>query len=300
MPRKPRSRPTAISSSVLRGQQAIRKHRLHALLTGIVLFAAGPSVAADCKDGSICVDTVKQGEHVELHARNLREFPITYTLGIETQSLKVDGPKTVTSTLAPRESEQIMVLSGGDARRTVDYEYSYKWTVGDLHAVHDDQHLYSLPYASGKSYRIIQGYGSRFSHTGREEFAIDVDMKVGTPVHAARAGIVARVEESHSKGCWEDGCGNHANYIVILHDDGTTGEYYHLMQDGSQVEIGDSVSQGQMIGNSGNTGHTTMPHLHFAVYRPIEWGKTQSIPVRFQSADGIIDRPRRRAHYKAL
>ena len=60
---------------------------------------------------------------------------------------------------------------------------------------------------------------------GLEEFAIDVDMPIGTPVHAARAGVVARVEESHSKGCWEDGCGKYANYIVILHGDGTTGEY---------------------------------------------------------------------------
>jgi len=257
-------------------------------------------VAADCKDDWICVDTVNQGGNVELRARNLRDYPITYTLRIRTRDLKVDGPKTVTSTLAPNQSEQIMVLSGGDGRKDTDYRYSYDWTVGDKNAVHDDDHLYSLPYSSGKSYRIIQGYGSRFSHTGLEEFAIDVDLKIGTPVHAARAGVVARVEESNSKGCWEDGCGRYANYVVILHSDGTTGEYYHLMKDGSLMEVGDSVSQGQKIGYSGNTGHTTMPHLHFAVYRATDWGNTQSIPVRFQGADGIIDRPRRGGRYQAL
>jgi murein DD-endopeptidase MepM/ murein hydrolase activator NlpD len=279
---------------------AIRKRRLHAALTGIALFAAGPAVAADCKDDWICVDTISQGGNVELRARNLRDYPITYTLRIRTRDLKVDGPRTVTSTLAPNQSEQIMVLSGDEGRKEADYRYSYDWTVGDKDAVHDDDHLYSLPYTSGKSYRIIQGYGSRFSHTGLEEFAIDVDMKIGTPVRAARAGVAARVVESHSKGCWEDGCGRYANYIVILHNDGTTGEYYHLMKDGSLIEVGDSVSQGQMIGYSGNTGHTTMPHLHFAVYRATEWGNTQSIPVRFQGADGIIDRPRRGGRYQAL
>jgi len=273
---------------------------LHAALTGIALFAAGPAVAADCKDDWICVDTVNQGSNVELRARNLRDYPITYTLRIRTRDLKVDGPKTVTSTLAPNQSEQIMVLSGGAGRKDADYRYSYDWTVGDKNAVHDDDHLYSLPYTSGESYRIIQGYGSRFSHTGLEEFAIDVDLKIGTPVHAARAGVVARVEESNSKGCWEDGCGRYANYVVILHSDGTTGEYYHLMKDGSLMEVGDSVSQGQKIGYSGNTGHTTMPHLHFAVYRATDWGNTQSIPVRFQGADGIIDRPRRGGRYQAL
>jgi murein DD-endopeptidase MepM/ murein hydrolase activator NlpD len=124
-----------------------------------------------------------------------------------------------------------------------------------MDTVHDDDHLYSLPYASNKSYRVLQGFGSRFSHTGLEEFAIDIDMPVGTPVHAARDGVVAEVEESHNKGCWDDGCGNYANFIVILHSDGTTGEYYHLKKGGSAVAVGDTVTQGQKIGYSGNTGH---------------------------------------------
>jgi murein DD-endopeptidase MepM/ murein hydrolase activator NlpD len=258
------------------------------------------TVLADCKDEWICVDAINRGDDVELRAINLREYPITYTLRIRTRDLTVDGPRTVTRTLAPNQTEQVMVLSGGTPQREGDYGYSFEWTVGDKDAVHDDDHLYALPYTSGRSYRVIQGYGSRFSHTGLEEFAVDLDMPVGTPVHAARSGVVARVEESHSKGCWDDGCGQYANYVVILHNDGTTGEYYHLMENGSTVNVGDSVARGQRIAYSGNTGHTTMPHLHFAVYRATEWGNTQSIPVRFQSADGIIDRPRRGARYQAL
>ena len=269
-------------------------------MIGAAFLAACQVASADCKDEWICVDAVNQGGNVELRARNLRNFPITYTLHIRTRGLIVDGPKTVTRTLAPRQSEQVMTLSNSNGRRNGKYLYYFDWTVGDKDAVHDDDHLYSLPYASGRSYRVIQGYGSRFSHTGLEEFAIDLDMRIGTPIHAARAGVVARVEETHSRGCWEDGCGEFANYIVILHSDGTTGEYYHLRKNGAVVVVGDSVVQGQKIGYSGNTGHTTMPHLHFAVYRASDWGNTQSIPVRFQSADGIINRPRRGARYQAL
>lgn len=264
------------------------------------MLCMAQSAFADCKDEWICVDAVNQGGNIELRARNLRDYPITYTLRIRSRDLTVDGPETVTRTLAPNQTEQAMMLSHKSENNDGKYQMSFEWTVGDKDAVHDDDHLYSFPYSSGKSYRIVQGYGSRFSHTGLEEFAIDIDMPIGTPVHSARSGIVARVEESHSKGCWEDGCGRYANFIVILHDDDTTGEYYHLNQNGSLVDIGESVSQGQMIGYSGNTGHTTMPHLHFAVYRAIEWGKTQSIAVRFKSADGIIDRPRRRKRYQAL
>ena len=102
------------------------------------------------------------------------------------------------------------------------------------------------------------------------------------------------------KAARQDGCGRYANYVVILHNDGTTGEYYHLMQDGVLVDVGDSVARGQKIALSGNTGHTTMPHLHFAVYRATEWGNTQSIPVRFQSAQGTVKRPRHGARYQAM
>jgi murein DD-endopeptidase MepM/ murein hydrolase activator NlpD len=263
------------------------------------LVLATQAALADCRDGWICVEAIDQGSNIELRARNLRAFPITYTLQMRTQDVIVDGPRTVTHTLAPMQSDKAMVLEGGSRHNVNDFHYSLEWTVGDKDAVHDDDHLYSLPYASEKSYRVLQGYGSHFSHTGLEEFAVDFDMPVGTPVYAARGGVVARVEESNTRGCWEDGCGRYANYIVILHSDGTTGEYYHLQQDGAIVEIGDSVTQGQLIGYSGDTGHTTMPHLHFAVYRATSWGNTQSIPVRFESADGIIDRPRRGARYQA-
>jgi murein DD-endopeptidase MepM/ murein hydrolase activator NlpD len=266
---------------------------------GIGALAISTAIASGCRDDWICVDAVDQGGNVELRARNLREYPVTYTLSLRARDVAVAGARTVTRTLGPRESGQAMVLSG-DRSSALDYRYSLDWTVGDKDAVHDDHHLYALPYASGKAYRILQGYGSRFSHTGLEEYAIDFDMPVGTAVHAARSGRVARVEETHSRGCWEDGCGRYANYIVVLHSDGTTGEYYHLMQGGALVDVGDTVLQGEKIGYSGNTGHTTMPHLHFAVYRATTWGNTQSIPVRFEGAKGIIDRPSRGARHEAL
>lgn len=275
--------------------------RMPGMLTSLALIAVTGTALADCRDEWICVDAVDQGGNVELRARNLGDFPITYTLKISgTPHLQIDGPDTVTRTLAPRQSEQVMRLPGTGPAGDGQYRVSFDWTVGDKDAVHDDGHLYSLPYSSGQRYRVLQGYGSRFSHTGLEEFAIDFDMPIGTPVHAARAGVVARVEEGNSRGCWEDGCGKFANFVVILHSDGTTGEYYHLMQNGAIVSVGETVSQGQKIAYSGNTGHTTMPHLHFAVYRATDWGNTQSIPVRFRSIDGIIRKPRRGGRYQAL
>jgi murein DD-endopeptidase MepM/ murein hydrolase activator NlpD len=274
------------------------KNSIRVTAAAIALVVGSPA-SADCQDDWICVNAVDEGGNVELRAENLQDYPITYTLRVRTVYYDVAGPTTVTRTLAPQESARVMMLSREDGHPDGRYRYFFEWTVGDKDAVHDDDYVYALPYASGKSYRVLQGYGSRFSHTGLEAFAVDFDMPEGTPVHAARPGVVARVEESHSIGCWEDGCGRYANYVVILHDDGTTGEYYHLQKNGALVEVGDRVARGQKIGLSGNTGHTTMPHLHFAVYRATEWGNTQSIPVRFHSADGVVMRPRHGARYQA-
>lgn len=266
----------------------------------VAFFAALPAGASECKDESVCISAVENGAEVMLEARNLKNFPVTYTLRVRTQNFEIDGPATVTRTLGPLETEAVMTLSeeGGGTRG--EYRVFFEWTVGDKNAAHDDDHVYSLPYGAGRSYRVLQGYSSRFSHKGLEQFAVDFDMPEGTPVHAARGGIVARVEQSNTKGCWEKGCGRFANYIVVLHSDGTTGEYYHLQQNGALVEVGERVAQGQEIGLSGNTGHTTMPHLHFAVYRAADWGNTQSVPVRFMTEDGMIPRPRRGARYLAI
>ncbi len=268
--------------------------------SGLLLGEIAAAGEARCKDESVCIDAVERGDQVVLEARNLKNFPVTYTLRVRATNFEIDGPTTVTRTLGPLESEPAMELNDEGGGNRGEYRVYFEWTVGDKDAAHDDDHIYSLPYEPGESYRVLQGYNSRFSHKGLEQFAIDFDMSEGTPVYAARGGIVARVEESNTRGCWEKGCGRYANYIVILHSDGTTGEYYHLQKDGSLVAVGEIVEQGQEIGRSGNTGHTTMPHLHFAVYRATAWGNTQSIPVRFESEGGIIHRPRRGARYLAI
>lgn len=254
---------------------------------------------AQCRDEMICIDAIRDGAIVELEARNLSRVPLTFTVRARARDMTVDGPRTITRTLPAAGNETVMTLRDNSNRRQGNLRYSFDWAVGDMNAEHDDSYVYALPFAEGDSVRVLQGYNSRFSHTGLEEFAVDFDMPEGSTVRAAREGVVAALEESNHIGCFSDGCGKYANYIIVAHDDGTTGEYFHLQQNGALVEVGDAVERGQKIGLSGNTGHTTMPHLHFAVYRPVAWGSTQSIAVRFVSTDGIIERPRRGARYTA-
>lgn len=266
--------------------------------------AAG-SLSADelatmrCEREIVCIRERQSGDDVELLAHNLANFPVTLSVYARLRNYVAEPGRSLSRVLEAGETQRVMILRPRRPDASKNYRYWFDWSPGRLNAVHDDAYLYRLPYASGESFRVLQGFGSRFSHKGVNRYAVDFDMPVGTPVHAARAGVVVQTEARHNKGCWEDGCGKYANFIVVLHDDGTTGEYFHLRQNGVLVSTDEQIRKGQLIAYSGNTGHTTTPHLHFAVYRPGTWGKFESIPVRFRAREGLIKTPRRGGRYTA-
>lgn len=190
--------------------------------------------------------------------------------------------------------------TGGGRRDTMQWSSQmnrHDFVLGRVNADHDDDYQYRLPYGAAISYPVLQGYGSKFSHRGSEHFTVDFQMDVGTPVHAAREGVVALIEDSHEGACWTEGCGRLANFVVVLHRDGTTGEYFHLERGSVAVSVGEPVRRGQLLARSGNTGYTTLPHLHFGVYRAEPNGQTRSIAVRFLTRKGPIGTPRTGARY---
>ena len=115
--------------------------------------------------------------------------------------------------------------------------------------------------------RIDQGFDGQFSHDDEQNrYALDFAADIGTPVMAARAGTVMQVEAGFSKaGDMQETYAGRANFVRILHDDGSMALYAHLKTGGVLVRLGQKVEAGQQIGLSGNTGFTTGPHLHFAV-----------------------------------
>lgn len=147
----------------------------------------------------------------------------------------------------------------------------------------DSSYIYALPYPVGKSYLMVQGYFTRFSH--RHRAAIDFKMPEGTTITAARDGVVIRTEKNKNKGGLNKRYRKDANYIVVRHDDGTQAGYWHLQKGGVLVNVGDTVKQGQPIGLSGNTGLTAFPHLHFFVWLGNE-NNWKQIPTRFHTRHG--------------
>ncbi len=98
-----------------------------------------------------------------------------------------------------------------------------------------------------ESHSIIQYF--HWGHAG-----IDVVMPTGSNIVAAADGVV-EVAAWHAYG--------YGNVIVIDNYNGVRTLYAHLSE--FKIAIGDTVTQGQLIGLSGNTGNSTMPHLHMEV-----------------------------------
>ena len=148
----------------------------------------------------------------------------------------------------------------------------------------DTSYVYALPYEEGKTFRVIQGYFSPFTH--KERAALDFNMKRGTNITAAREGVVVRVKEDGTKGGLKSKYRSHGNNIVIQHADGSRAGYWHLQHNGALVNVGDTVQKGQVIALSGKTGYALVPHLHFLAWRS-GGGQWQQVATRFQTSKGI-------------
>ena len=146
----------------------------------------------------------------------------------------------------------------------------------------DSSYIYYLPFAKGSRFFLIQAYNSKMSHT--KELSLDFKMKQGSKICAARDGVVINTKEDSDLGGLNDAYLNEGNHIIIRHSDGSSAMYWHLQKDGVIINEGDSVTRGQHIGYSGNTGYTAFPHLHFQVQDK----NGNDIATRFLTKKGII------------
>jgi murein DD-endopeptidase MepM/ murein hydrolase activator NlpD len=146
-------------------------------------------------------------------------------------------------------------------------------------------YIYELPYEKGTKHRVVQGYGGLFSH--QHIAAIDFAMPPGTTVCAARGGVILSYRSDRDEGGIWPKYKNKANYIIIRHDDGSFGCYWHLQKNGVLVKSG-RVAAGQVIGLSGATGQVIRPHLHFSVKRVLNYEEDSFIRTYFKTTKGTI------------
>ncbi len=157
-----------------------------------------------------------------------------------------------------------------------------------------------MPVLAGRGGIVIAGRASAknscFDKTAcdEEDFFCCIESTGGvicTGGHPAKAGDACSANsdcDTVSPG--GDGvCRCAANYVAIEHEDGTVGIYAHMQKGGLDVEVGDRVFRGDVLGKTGNTGCSTGPHVHFHTIGTAgagtAWEKATK-PMRFQTTGG--------------
>ena len=228
----------------------------------------------------LSVDRHDDGGSMQLIAVNDCLCSVTFQILIRQSGIAaIPSGADYRATLAPRTREIMVQADTGVAKAGLGY--AWRTALGSPDAVHKAPRPYRVPFDVGSTYVISQAYPSRFTHTTPEsQYAVDIALPDGTPVYAAREGTVINARHDFFRGAADPVMMDQANVIEILHDDGTIGVYAHLRWDSIRVRVGAHVVRGLYIADSGNTGFSSGPHLHFAVIRNAGTADV-SVPIQF-------------------
>lgn len=170
-----------------------------------------------------------------------------------------------------QEQEILDQIAAEEARKKAEEEKQQQASSGGNTTFETDEVIDTSASAQGFGWPVpgyyfkSSSYGSRW---GRLHAGIDIAGGgiAGASVVASKGGTVIGVKSSCTHNYRKSGncCGNgYGNYVIVSHGNGYTTLYGHLQA--VSVSVGDTVSQGQVIGTVGCTGFSTGFHLHFEV-----------------------------------
>jgi murein DD-endopeptidase MepM/ murein hydrolase activator NlpD len=229
------------------GGKIFGKSRLQTVLVMSLFVAVGLIVNLSLGDLQTNLIATKKAAPYDGTTMPIRQIPDWVGLSSDQWKLKYSEMPAGKLIDAPEyKPEQLLIPSS-----------SLNWSKPEDRAIRNAQVTYSVPYMG--SYRL-NGKEYDGSH-----LAVDIKIPLGTPIFAIGNGVVTKVSQSDA------GFGKH---IVIRHDEfpsidnaniKTTyfSSYSHLSN--TLVVAGDIVSKGQKIGESGDSGTATTPHVHFQI-----------------------------------
>ena len=246
-------------------------------------LALGPGQAMSPR---IVIEQLRTGEASVLRAVNDCACPVEFGLKITAaENVSVPGSGIYSQTVPPRSALDLVVLPAvGLAEPSIAYDWGY--VIGAPNAEHQPPRAYRAPFAVARSFPVSQAYPSTYTHGDpSSRHAIDIAMPEGTAIYAARGGTVIDVAHGNFKSGVDRSYADKANFVRILHDDGTFAIYAHLRWDSIRVRPGQRIARGEFIAASGNTGFSSGPHLHFAVMRNVGL-RIESLPISFEGPGG--------------
>lgn len=218
-------------------------------------------------DGPLTVTQTLAGNQMVVSANTTTPYPVTLSWN------EVGGlPQSVALTPGNPHTLATRVLAVGQEHWV--YQIEYIWAPGAM----DIRHA-RVAHPLSEPVEMTQGPHGDFSH--QDKFAYDWAVPEGTVVRAMASGWVIEVEERFTEGGLGSAMRDQANYIHIIHADGSIARYVHLMPDGADVSVGTFVTEGEPIGRTGNTGFSSAPHLHVEIVRLNSDIWPETIPVTF-------------------
>jgi murein DD-endopeptidase MepM/ murein hydrolase activator NlpD len=145
-------------------------------------------------------------------------------------------------------------------------------SIPSIKPVREDKLQKSMNVLSGFGYRIHPVYKVKKFHEG-----VDFPARIGTAIQSTGDGVV-------SEAGWHSGYGN---CVRISHGYGYETWYAHMNH--MDVRVGEKVKKGQKIGQVGDTGLSTAPHLHYEVHykgspiNPINFCMDKLTPIEYQT-----------------
>ncbi len=189
------------------------------------------------------------------------EFPVTPEASLSLAQIKPNNTKVGFTSLnyeRPASSEDYAVNSGGPAvpfKLTVESEGDENEIENKLRLIETTSNVSFLPTMWAHLGKINNEFGFRRNPFGGRSYefhpGMDIGGERGDIVVAPANGIVTNAD-------WQGGYGN---MIEVDHGNGLKTRYGHLSR--IDVQNGDVVQRGQVIGLIGSTGRSTGPHLHF-------------------------------------
>ncbi len=247
------------------------------------LFGAAPE-----QQRTVFIERRGTADRPELYVINQNQAPVEVKFAL-TQKDNVRALAIPEQWIVPGKSElKIAELQPQSPAIPMHYDYQIRWQLGDPRAAPIADFAYSPPVPAQSVFTIAQGFDGSYSHnTPGSRYAIDIGMPIGTGIRAARGGEVVSVQDSFGEGGNSVAYRSQTNSVYVLHGDGTFGVYAHLRRGSALVRPGQRIQVGQIIAQSGNTGYSTGPHLHFAVLRNagLKW---QSVPFVLASPYGVM------------